>query len=156
METLVFLFWVASGSAYRVLSRVFDVNLPSVHRMVDEVVAFLPQFVRLPRVPLALITPYKRPVRGMAEQRFNYHHSRGRSIIERAFGVVTACVILHNICVGVGDDQPPEDAALEEENQPPVAHEGGGKVRVEQHGGHHLIHHPCERGVRTCCCSTEP
>ncbi|KAJ4948096.1 hypothetical protein JOQ06_019636, partial [Pogonophryne albipinna] len=36
--------------------------------------------------PLALITPYKRPVRGMAEQRFNYHHSRGRSIIERAFG----------------------------------------------------------------------
>ncbi|KAJ4927645.1 hypothetical protein JOQ06_015452 [Pogonophryne albipinna] len=265
LETLVFLFWIASGSAYRVVSRAFDVPLPSVHRivhrMVDEVVAVLPQFVRLPCVedlqvvgegfarlahhhafskaagaiddchirikcpggpdgqdfcnrklfpsvvlqavcdhqgrfidifvgypgsvddagilknspiytrgtypppgyfiladggspclqePLALITPYKRPVRGMAEQRFNYHHSRGRSIIERAFGVlktrfrsiflealevhpkfvpkvVTACVILHNICVGVGDDLPPEDAALEEVNQPPAAHEGGGE-----------------------------
>ncbi|KAF3836890.1 hypothetical protein F7725_004354 [Dissostichus mawsoni] len=54
LETLVFLFWIASGSAYRVVSRVFDVPLPSVHRivhrMVDEVVAVLPQFVRLPRV----------------------------------------------------------------------------------------------------------
>ncbi|KAF3833970.1 hypothetical protein F7725_025174 [Dissostichus mawsoni] len=159
LETLVFLFWIASGSAYRVVSRVFDVPLPSVHRivhrMVDEVVAVLPQFVRLPRVedlqePLALITPYKRPVRGMAEQRFNYHHSRGHSVIERAFWVlktrfrsiflealevhpkfvpkvVTACVILHNICVGVGDDLPPEDAALKEDNQPPAAHEGGGE-----------------------------
>ncbi|XP_033988432.1 putative nuclease HARBI1 [Trematomus bernacchii] len=96
--------------------------------------------------PLALITPYKRPVRGMAEQRFNCHHSRGRAIIERAFGVmktrfrcifletlevhhkfvpkvVTACVILHNICVGVGDDLPPDAAALED-NQPPAADEG--------------------------------
>jgi len=41
--------------------------------------------------------------------------------------VVTACVILHNICVGVGDDLPPEDAALQEDNRPPVAHEGGGE-----------------------------
>ncbi|KAJ4943501.1 hypothetical protein JOQ06_006001, partial [Pogonophryne albipinna] len=256
LETLEFLFWIANGSAYRVVSRVFNVPLPFVHRivhrMVDEVVAVLPQFVRLPRAedlpgaidgchirikcpsgpdgtvhdarilknspiyargtypppgyfiladagypcqqeplalitpykrpvvtacvilhnicvgvgddlpgedatlkednqppaahggggaryfiladagypclqePLALITPYKRPVRGMAEQRFNYHHSRGRSIIERAFGVVTACVILHNICVGVGDDLPGEDATLEEDNQPPAAHGGGG------------------------------
>lgn len=77
--------------------------------------------------PMALITPYKQPVRGMAEQRFNYHHSRGRTIIERAFGmmktrfrciflealevqtqfvpkVVTTCAVLHNICLGVGDE----------------------------------------------------
>lgn len=46
---------------------------------------------------LALITPYKRPVRGMAEQRFNYHHSRGRSITERAFGMMKTrfrCIFL--------------------------------------------------------------
>lgn len=47
--------------------------------------------------PLALITPYKRPVRGMAEQRFNYHHSKGRTIIERAFGMMKTrfrCIFL--------------------------------------------------------------
>ena len=53
LEALVFLFWIASGSAYRVVSCVFGVPLPSVHRIVhrivDEVVAVLPQFVHLPR-----------------------------------------------------------------------------------------------------------
>ncbi|KAJ3595511.1 hypothetical protein NHX12_004814 [Muraenolepis orangiensis] len=38
--------------------------------------------------PLPLITPYKRPIRGVAAQRFNGHHSRARSIIERAFGMM--------------------------------------------------------------------
>ncbi|KAJ3583443.1 hypothetical protein NHX12_017336 [Muraenolepis orangiensis] len=38
--------------------------------------------------PLPLITPYKRPIRGVAAQRFNAHHSRARSIIERAFGMM--------------------------------------------------------------------
>ncbi|XP_018934436.2 putative nuclease HARBI1 [Cyprinus carpio] len=259
LETLVFLFWLATGSAYRVVSRVFSMPLPTVHRVVhkivDEVVAVLPQFVHFPRTqeelqvvgdgfarlanhqafgktagavdgchirikcpggpdghdyknrklfpsvvlqavcdhqgrfidifvgypgsvhdarilknspiytrgtypppgyflladggypclqePLALITPYKRPVRGMAEQRFNYHHSKGRTIIERAFGmmktrfrcifleahtlfvpkVVTACVILHNICVGVGDEL--EEVVEEEDNQPPGELDGG-------------------------------
>ncbi|KAJ7998346.1 hypothetical protein DPEC_G00221740 [Dallia pectoralis] len=157
LETLVFLFWLATGSAYRVVSRVFSMPLPTVfrvvHRMVDEVVAVLPHFVHLPRTqeelqvePLALITPYKRPVRGMEEQRFNYHHSRGRTIIERAFGmmknrfkciflealevhtlfvpkVVTACVILHNISVGVGDVL--EEVVEQDNNQPPVELDGG-------------------------------
>ncbi|CAM4571765.1 unnamed protein product [Leuciscus chuanchicus] len=262
LETLVFLFWLATGSAYRVVSRVFSMPLPTVHRvvhkMVDGVVAVLPQFVHFPSTqeelqvvgdgfarlanhqafgkaagavdgchirikcpggpdghdynnrklfpsvvlqavcdhqgcfidifvgypgsvhdaciiknspiytrgtypppgyflladggypclqePLALITPYKRPVRGTAEQRFNYHHSKGRTIIERAFGmmktrfrciflealevhtlfvpkVVTACVILHNICVGVGHVL--EEVVEEEDNQPPVELDGG-------------------------------
>ncbi|KAJ3582374.1 hypothetical protein NHX12_000698, partial [Muraenolepis orangiensis] len=34
-----------------------------------------------------LITPYKRPIRGVAAQRFNSHHSRARSII-CAFGMM--------------------------------------------------------------------
>ncbi|XP_041848114.1 putative nuclease HARBI1 [Melanotaenia boesemani] len=38
--------------------------------------------------PLPLITPYKRPLRGVGAQRFNHHHSRARSIIERAFGMM--------------------------------------------------------------------
>ncbi|KAK0139039.1 Protein ALP1-like [Merluccius polli] len=82
--------------------------------------------------PLPLITPYKRPLQGVGPQRFNGHHSRARSIIERAFGmmktrfraiflqalevhhtfvpqVITACAVLHNICLGVGDIMPPED-----------------------------------------------
>ena len=37
--------------------------------------------------------------------------------------VVTACVVLHNICIGVGDHLPPDNAALED-NQPPAADEG--------------------------------
>ncbi|CAI5638201.1 unnamed protein product [Oreochromis niloticus] len=82
--------------------------------------------------PLPLITPYKRPVQGVGALRFNSHHSRARCIIERAFGmmktrfraiflqtqevhhtfvphVITACAILHNICLGVGDVVAPED-----------------------------------------------
>lgn len=82
--------------------------------------------------PLPLITPYKRQVQGVGAQRFNSHHSRARSIIERAFGmmktrfrsiflqalevhhtfvphVVTACTILHNICLSAGDVLAPED-----------------------------------------------
>ncbi|CAI5669854.1 unnamed protein product [Oreochromis niloticus] len=82
--------------------------------------------------PFPLITPYKRPVQGVGALRFNSYHSRARCIIERAFGmmktrfraiflqaqevhhtfvphVVTACAILHNICLGVGDVVAPED-----------------------------------------------
>ncbi|XP_045889960.1 putative nuclease HARBI1 [Micropterus dolomieu] len=80
--------------------------------------------------PLPLITPYKRPIQGVGAQRFNSHHSRARSIIERAFGmmktrfraiflqaleVITACAILHNICLGAGDIVAPEDEPEEDE-----------------------------------------
>ncbi|XP_019200979.1 putative nuclease HARBI1 [Oreochromis niloticus] len=95
--------------------------------------------------PVPLITPYKRPVQGVGAQRFNSHHSRARSIIERAFGmmksrfraiflqalevhhtfvphVITACAILHNICLSAGDivapeDEPEEDGAEDDEGE---------------------------------------
>ncbi|XP_025753373.1 putative nuclease HARBI1 isoform X2 [Oreochromis niloticus] len=95
--------------------------------------------------PLPLITPYKRPVRGVGAQRFNSHHSRARSIIERALGmmktrfraiflqalevhhtfvphVVTACAVLHNICLSAGDivapvDEPEDDGAEDGEGE---------------------------------------
>nr|XP_054593251.1 putative nuclease HARBI1 [Nothobranchius furzeri] len=38
--------------------------------------------------PLPLITPYKRGNLGVAAQRFNSHHSKARSVIERAFGMM--------------------------------------------------------------------
>uniref|UniRef100_A0A3Q4HGW6 DDE Tnp4 domain-containing protein n=1 Tax=Neolamprologus brichardi TaxID=32507 RepID=A0A3Q4HGW6_NEOBR len=90
--------------------------------------------------PLPLITPYKRPVQGVGAQRFNSHHSRARSIIEHAFGMmktrfhaiflralevhhtflIAACAVLHNICLGVGDivapgDEPKDDVQDEGE-----------------------------------------
>ncbi|XP_039898950.1 protein ALP1-like [Simochromis diagramma] len=95
--------------------------------------------------PLPLITSYKGPVQGVGAQRFNSHHSRARSIIEHAFGmmknrfraiflqalevhhtfvphVVTACAILHNICLSAGDivapeDEPEEDGAEDDEGE---------------------------------------
>ena len=38
LETLVFLFWLSTGSAYRVVSRVFCMPLPTVHRVVHRIV----------------------------------------------------------------------------------------------------------------------
>ncbi|XP_035465455.2 protein ALP1-like [Scophthalmus maximus] len=38
--------------------------------------------------PIALITPYREPVRGAVAARFNRHHAKARSVIERAFGIM--------------------------------------------------------------------
>uniref|UniRef100_A0A3B3YQL6 DDE Tnp4 domain-containing protein n=1 Tax=Poecilia mexicana TaxID=48701 RepID=A0A3B3YQL6_9TELE len=106
--------------------------------------------------PLPLITPYKRPLQGVGAQRFNNHHSKARSIIERAFGmmktrfrsiflqalevhhtfvphvstglVITACAILHNICLGAGDVIAPE-------NEAEVAEEDEGEAGLEAVSG---------------------
>ncbi|KAL3992610.1 ubiquitin carboxyl-terminal hydrolase 34 [Sarotherodon galilaeus] len=170
IEILVFLFWLASGASYRVVSRVFGMPRSTVHyivhRVTKEVLAIRYQVIHLPTTPedlevvsrgfaglarhrafmkvavcdhrgrfidtyvgwpgsvhdsrvlrhsplysqsvypppghfiladggypclqrpLPLITPYKRPVQGVGAQRFNSHHSRARSIIERAFGMM--------------------------------------------------------------------
>lgn len=53
LEMLVFLFWIATGSAYKVVARVFNMPLSTVHRVVhriaEEVVAVRSQFIHLPR-----------------------------------------------------------------------------------------------------------
>ncbi|XP_049339377.1 uncharacterized protein LOC125804553 [Astyanax mexicanus] len=90
--------------------------------------------------PLALITPYKRPLRDERQRVFNRYHSKARSVIERAFGimktrwrsiflkalevhpsfvptVVASCAILHNICLGAGDELPPEEDCREEDTE---------------------------------------
>lgn len=76
--------------------------------------------------PITIITPYREPVQGPIQARFDRYRSRARCIIETSFGrmkarwraiflqtlpldrlivpkVVTACTTLHNICLGVGD-----------------------------------------------------
>ncbi|KAJ4923586.1 hypothetical protein JOQ06_021497 [Pogonophryne albipinna] len=199
----------------RLQSGVFDVPLPSVHRIVhrivDEVVAVLPHYVRLPRAEdlpgvgegfawlahhqafgkaagaidcchIQIKCPSgpdgpdycnRKLFHSVVLQGICDHQGRFVDILwvtqdpcmthgflrtapstlggltlhqetlevhhEFVPKVVTACVILYNICVGVGDDLPPEDATLEEDNQspedatleednqPPAAHQGGGE-----------------------------
>ncbi|KAJ8381306.1 hypothetical protein SKAU_G00020840 [Synaphobranchus kaupii] len=76
--------------------------------------------------PMAIITPFREPVQGRVQERYNRHHARPRSIIERAFGmmktrwrstffktlevhhifapdVIAVCAILHNVCLTAGD-----------------------------------------------------
>uniref|UniRef100_UPI003AAAD366 uncharacterized protein n=1 Tax=Centroberyx gerrardi TaxID=166262 RepID=UPI003AAAD366 len=94
--------------------------------------------------PICLITPYKEPLNGRVQERFNYYHSKGRSIIERAFGimktrwrstlfralevkptfaplVIASCAFLHNVCIDNGDMlEPDADVAQDPlDPQPP-------------------------------------
>ncbi|KAJ8399981.1 hypothetical protein AAFF_G00407110 [Aldrovandia affinis] len=89
--------------------------------------------------PIALITPYKEPVRLVVARRFNHHHAKARSIIERSFGimktrwrsiffkslevkptfapeVIACCTILHNICVSNGDIMEPAEVFRPDDN----------------------------------------
>ncbi|XP_067283966.1 putative nuclease HARBI1 [Pseudorasbora parva] len=82
--------------------------------------------------PVCLITPYREPVQNPVQARFNSKHSRARSIVERAFGmmktrwrsiffkalevspafvpeVITCCVVLHNLALLNGDIIEAED-----------------------------------------------
>ena len=53
LETLVFLFWLASGTLHRVVSRVFGMPRSTVHRIVhrvtEEVVAIRQRVIHFPR-----------------------------------------------------------------------------------------------------------
>lgn len=87
--------------------------------------------------PICLITPYKEPVNGPVQGRFNYHHSKARSIIERAFGmmktrwrstlfkalevkptfapqVIASCAFLHNVCLDNGDMLEPDEDVVQD------------------------------------------
>ena len=78
------------------------------------------------QTPVCLLTPYKEPVIGRVQQRFNYRQSKARSVIERAFGmmktrwrstlfralevkptfapqVIASCAFLHNVCLNNGN-----------------------------------------------------
>ncbi len=76
--------------------------------------------------PISLITPFREPVHGWVQRKFNHHQSKARSIIERAFSkmrtrwrstlfkalevrptfapqVIASCAFLHNVCMDNGD-----------------------------------------------------
>ncbi|KAL2096454.1 hypothetical protein ACEWY4_008602 [Coilia grayii] len=87
---------------------------------------------------------YQEPVDDRVQRRFNYHHSKARSIVERAFGVmktrwratlfralevsptfvpqvIATCAFLHNVCIENGDILEPDNDALEIlDTEPPL------------------------------------
>ncbi|XP_046889431.1 putative nuclease HARBI1 [Hypomesus transpacificus] len=92
--------------------------------------------------PVAVITPFRQPIAGRVEARFNSHHAKARCIIERTFGmlktrwrsiflralevrplfvpkVVAACCILHNLCLSVDDISEVDHPQHEEEGDNP-------------------------------------
>lgn len=104
--------------------------------------------------PIALITPYREPVRNPVEARFNRHHAKARSVVERAFGIMKArwrsvffkalevkpqfavkviacCTILHNLCIQDGDILEPVEEALEPDD-------GGDQVQPDLACGEQL------------------
>ncbi len=103
--------------------------------------------------PITIITLYREPVQGPIQARFNKHHSKARCIIEMSFGrikalwraiflqtlpldrlvvpkVVTACTMLHNIWLGVGDIM--DDPVLEPTTRPRHVAEGMRLARREE------------------------
>ncbi|XP_070831176.1 uncharacterized protein [Chaetodon trifascialis] len=90
--------------------------------------------------PIALITPYKLPLQGRMQERFNTHHSRARSVVELnvqkrwratlfkalevspAFApdIVACCAFLHNLCLHTDDILEMEDIEPAEDHPVPV------------------------------------
>ncbi|XP_034078537.1 protein ALP1-like [Gymnodraco acuticeps] len=120
--------------------------------------------------PVALITPYREPLQGRVQSRFNQHHARARSIIERAFGrmksrwrslffkalevhhtfvpsVITAYAVLHNICLTAGDILEPEEDVGDIGVVPPrlVRGDRGGHGQRDRLAG--LLSAPCVQPV---------
>ncbi|KAJ8358141.1 hypothetical protein AAFF_G00030130 [Aldrovandia affinis] len=95
---------------------------------------------------IALITPYKEAVRLVVARRFNYHHAKARSIIERSFGiiktrwrsiffkseVIACCTILHNICVSKGDIMEPAEEVFRPDDNADQPHLHQDEQRGEQ------------------------
>ncbi|XP_062381726.1 putative nuclease HARBI1 [Sardina pilchardus] len=94
----------------------------------------------------AIITPYREPVVREADRHFNQHHTKARSIIERAFGilktrwrtiflkalevrptfapvVIACCVILHNIAMDLEDLPLGEVVMVRDDNQDKPHHQ---------------------------------
>ncbi|KAI2645243.1 Protein ANTAGONIST OF LIKE HETEROCHROMATIN PROTEIN 1 [Labeo rohita] len=148
IKVLVFLHWLAHAASYKVLSQAFDMPISSVHGIVHKAITdhhrkFLDVFVGY------LGEPVQNPVLA----RFNSKHSRARSIVERAFGmmkarwrslffkalevspvfvpeVVACCAVLHNLALLNGDIVKPVEE--DHDDGPPQPH------NLEPRGGEHV------------------
>ncbi|KAL7394000.1 hypothetical protein ABVT39_019127 [Epinephelus coioides] len=107
--------------------------------------------------PIAIVTPFRRPLPGVMEERFNKVHGRARSIIKRSFGLMKAwwqatlfkalevrphfvsevplaCSFLHNICLAHGDVMEEEELEPEDPGLPaPADHH-----HMEESSGDHI------------------
>ncbi|XP_067234557.1 putative nuclease HARBI1 [Chanodichthys erythropterus] len=123
--------------------------------------------------PVTIITPYREPVNDPAKRRFNRVFSRGRCIIERAFGVmksrwrsiffkalevhhtfapkvIACCCVLHNICIDNRDTVEIEETPDSNDDggtvDEPEGHWSGENLRgrlVAELSGHHNEHNYC-------------
>uniref|UniRef100_A0A8C2JXU0 DDE Tnp4 domain-containing protein n=1 Tax=Cyprinus carpio TaxID=7962 RepID=A0A8C2JXU0_CYPCA len=106
--------------------------------------------------PVAIITPYRQPLAGHVECRFNKHHAKARCIIERTFGmlktrwraiflraleihplfapkVVAVCCMLHNLCQATNDileEEHTEDVDEDTENTDEDLEQNGNNRRA--------------------------
>ncbi|KAJ8362309.1 hypothetical protein AAFF_G00384540 [Aldrovandia affinis] len=154
LEVLVFVFWLASATSYRVVSRSFNIPRTTVHDMVHWVTKKLLKLKnRVIHFPSH--TDLENPVRLVVARRFNHHHAKARSIIERSFGimktrwrsiffkslkvkltfapeVIACCTILHNICVSNGDIMEPAEEVFRPDDNADEPHLHQDQQRGEQ------------------------
>ena len=110
--------------------------------------------------PITVVTPYREPLQGRVQSRFNGCHVKACSIIECAFGllkvrwrcllskalevnhtfvpaVVTACCVLHNLSITADmtqllEEEEEEDEVVERSPPRPVRGERGGQGRRDR------------------------
>lgn len=117
------------------------------------------------------MTPFREPLQGLIQERYNIHHAKAHIIIEQAFGmmntrwrsiffkalevdptfvtaIITCCVVLHNICLGAGDiEEPVQEAWRDNIDQAPLAVEVSGAAVRDRLAGwisaplHQLLDH---------------
>ncbi|CAM4695786.1 unnamed protein product [Leuciscus chuanchicus] len=165
IEVAVCLYWLACGTSYRVIADIFAIPRATVgrivHSIVDDMMAIVHKEISnvqgVPistswllsswrrgglQHPLTLMTPYRQPVAGQVEARFNKHHAKARNIIESTFGmlktrwraiflraleiqplfapkVIAAFCILHNLCLSTDDilEEEEEEEELHDEDE---------------------------------------
>ncbi|KAL7373508.1 hypothetical protein ABVT39_008327 [Epinephelus coioides] len=107
--------------------------------------------------PITIVTPFRRQLPGVMEERFNKVHGRAPSIIERSFGlmkarwratlfkalevrphfvseVALACTFLHNICLARRDVMEEEELQPEDPGPPAPADQR----HMEESSGDHI------------------
>uniref|UniRef100_A0A3Q1ETY1 DDE Tnp4 domain-containing protein n=1 Tax=Acanthochromis polyacanthus TaxID=80966 RepID=A0A3Q1ETY1_9TELE len=107
--------------------------------------------------PIAIIIPYKMPLHGRVQERYNCHHSRAHSVVERASGVMKArwrasfffkalevslafapdivacCAFLNNLCLTTNDRVELEENVIPDGEVLGQQHPPGGQETSGRH-----------------------
>ncbi|KAJ8418943.1 hypothetical protein AAFF_G00004420 [Aldrovandia affinis] len=105
LEVLVFVFWLASATSYRVVSRCFNIPRSTVHEMVHRVTKKL---LKLNNLVI---------------------HFPSHADLEN---VIACCTILHNICVSNGDIMEPAEEVFRPDDNADQPHLHQDQQRGEQ------------------------